>query len=116
ERYLDEHPGQAALNDPRRRYLPIYLISRLVLEHPHGPENADDLLPPKTLWTENFSDIDIGQLVSWVKEHRLDEISYESHVVRLGVQYSFQDWMVETWMGEIGNETEDLLRSLNLPA
>ncbi len=118
ELYLAAQPAAAALDAPHQRYLTIYTIYALLLElgaMPGAPE-IKSALPSPQYWNTLFPGVDRQSFLDWLSCHRTPEISGGDEIVRFGVRYSFQDWMVNEWMDQLGEETPGLLEALNTPA
>jgi 16S rRNA (cytosine967-C5)-methyltransferase len=111
EEYILEHEEAAPLDTSRVRYLPLALIYALTTpeEHPHIPWYL-------SFWKSYFPKINPQDFLDWIHEHLSLDFLPEGEIVRLGVRYSFQDWMVSAWSRELPSETESLLRALNSPA
>ncbi len=107
ERVLDLHAATAPLNQYPHRFLALYLIYDL-LEGEKSPEAV-----PQALWEMTFPTVDKGIFAAAVREQSTFQFLGEDPIVRLGVRYSFQDWMAATWTAAFGDEAEALLESLN---
>ena len=106
ERYLEENPSYSDLDDRNLRFLPLYALYAAV-----GPSPTP---LPEAHWMVTFPRIPLGSFTDWISAHSsLDFIT--DPLIRLGVKYSFQDWMVELWSAQHGDQLEPLLRSLNTP-
>jgi len=109
EQYVSTRPDHAELDAIRLRYLPLYVIHSL---HPDVGNIFSEKIP-SSYWKAYFPNIDLDPFVEWMRGHfSLDFLDGEE-TVRLGVRYSFQDWMVEEWIEEVGSETAQLLQALN---
>ena len=111
EQYLREHPGSDDLDQPQKRFLPLYGIYALTV----GRKEGDDPLP-SSLWMAAFPTIRFDEFARWIEEHASLDFLASSGETSLAVRESFQDWMVERWRAQVGEELPDLLASLNLPA
>ena len=112
EQYVLIHPDSAELDNARQRYLPLYVIVSI---HP-DVNNPPIQHIPASYWKTYFPNIDLEKFIGWIKDHvSLDFLDVED-AVRLGIRYSFQDWMVQDWLEYVGEETEQLLQSLNQQA
>ena len=112
EQYILIHPDSAELDKARQRYLPLYVIFSV---HPDLTSPSIQYIPV-SYWKTYFPNIDLEKFVRWIKGHAsLDFLDVED-AVRLGIRYSFQDWMVQDWLEYVGKETEQLLQSLNQQA
>jgi 16S rRNA (cytosine967-C5)-methyltransferase len=108
EQFSKNHPGTEILSDPAVRALPIFVCYSELVDA--------GVKVPSAFWKIHFPNIDLSQYITWIKEN--SSLTFLSHdnIQRLGVQYSFPDWMVRAWNDHIGDETEDLLRGLNTQA
>jgi 16S rRNA (cytosine967-C5)-methyltransferase len=115
EQFIGDHPGSEDLNRPRLRYTPLMEIYRCVdptLSNLNEIQHALELQ-----WRIQFPSTPLDSFRQWTVAHRsLDFLGGESSAVQLGVQHSFQDWMVEEWLEAFGPETKELLRAMNEPA
>lgn len=142
EQYISENESTSDLDARHVRYLPLYISYMLAVKDqgtddligfrsdPHGSER--DLVPSRATegtgrtisaqWKTYFPKISLPQYVQWVTVNKnlqflsADPKDPSDRIIQLGVQYSFQDWMVKDWMDQFADETEDLLRALNVPA
>ena len=107
ERFVEQHPTSTDLDAKTLRYLSLSAIYFATL-------GADLFEIPSSLWKIRFPSIDQPLLADWAKEHKSLEFLEGNETVRLGVRYSFQDWMVDAWKEKFGESTESLLQSLNM--
>ena len=113
ERYVATHPADAGLDAPRVRYLPLVAAAGVMLAS--GDGSPFDV--PPSLWTTQFPRISLDAFLEAVRADRDLAFVHETDAVRLGVQYSFQDWMTGEWLARLGaRAVETLLASLNEPA
>ncbi len=111
EQFLSEHPDASDLDQPLKRFLPLYAIYAVAVEN----KSQTDALP-ESLWNTSFPSVRLQMFEEWIHSHKNLEYLRETPEVMLAVRYSFQDWMVERWnSGDVG-ETERLLRALNSAA
>ena len=145
EEYVRRSPQDRALDSPHLRYLALFVAYAAADPGSRtAPGEVDRDLPfphrIDSLWSTYFPGGDLAAFVRWVRDHqRLDFLGEPellsgdvpqparaagggvrrgtgSELLRLAVQYSFQDWMVRKWHDQFGADTEKLLRSLNSPA
>jgi 16S rRNA (cytosine967-C5)-methyltransferase len=110
EQYLLEHPAHAELDDLQHRFLSLYTM--YTATNPH----LEHTIPtPDSLWRTTFPNIQLPPLLEWIAAHASLEYLDVDNLVRLGVKYSFQDWMVEEWSSQVGDEVEHLLQTFNSP-
>lgn len=106
ERYLEENPSHSDLDDQNLRFLPLYAIYAAVFQtSPEVPEGH---------WLTTFPKIPLMSFTEASSSYSSLEFITD-HLIRLGVKYSFQDWMASEWSGQVGDQLEPLLRSLNAP-
>ncbi len=110
ERVLEVHAAATPLNQFPHRFLPLYLIYEL-LEGEGSPEAV-----PQALWEMTFPGVDKGTFAAAVRQHSDFAFLGDDPVVRRGVNYSFQDWMVAAWTDAFGDDVEALLGALNREA
>lgn len=110
EQYIAEHQEHSVLDHPQDRFLAIVTIYQLVAtssaQHPHS----------ETLWKTTFPSVEAAAFIDRISGLASLEFLGSDRSIRLGVKYSFQDWMVEELIQTYGEETEQLLKSLNSPA
>jgi len=146
EEYVRQCPHDAVLDSPHLRYLALFVAYAAADPGSGtSPREIDVSLPfphnIDSLWSTYFPATDLPAFVRWVRDHQgldfLDEPPAAGggvpqagsapgrrrarrrtgiELIRLAVQYSFQDWMVREWHFQFGANTEKLLRSLNSPA
>lgn len=118
EELVHQHPEYIELDAPHSRYLSLYLAYAIALECQTISSFGTDVLatPPDSLWKTYFPNIDPSVLTAWLRDHQPLDFIGDDECVRLGVKYSFQDWMVQEWMDQLGSETEHLLQALNTHA
>ena len=111
EQYLIEHSDASELDQPQKRFLPLYVCYVIAIE-----KKSQDEALPISIWSVSFPSINFQSFIEWMQSHASLEFLNEEEDVRLGVLYSFQDWMVQE-LGQRGNgEIEELLTALNRPA
>ncbi|HLX12356.1 MAG TPA: RsmB/NOP family class I SAM-dependent RNA methyltransferase [Bacteroidota bacterium] len=114
EQFLSEHPDAADLNKMPARYVPLYAAYMVAVEH---CEQKDALTALGSRWRAIFPNTDCPNYCTWLSANlALGFLNGASPLVRLGVKYSFQDWMVERWHAQMKTQTEPLLQSLNSSA
>ncbi len=116
ERFLDEAPAFNKLNAQPQRILPLYEAFRSASEVFHLVDGLELPQVPPEKWREFFPDLDQQAYCRWLLGHRDLAFLPNDQNIKLGVRYSFQDWMVEKWDGELGTEAEPLLSCLNTPS
>ncbi len=116
EQFLDETPTYADLNRQDARTLSLYEILQSVCGEFRLIEGVDLPEVSAEQWTSSFPDLDQGDFQLWLTGNRDLHFLPDEKDIRLGVRYSFQDWMVAGWSEVLAHETEDLLRTLNAPA
>ncbi|HEY6192937.1 MAG TPA: RsmB/NOP family class I SAM-dependent RNA methyltransferase [Bacteroidota bacterium] len=125
EEYVRQKPQESSLDAPHVRYLSLYVAYSL-LDPVRGTTTAEpdpgQSFPHRidALWNSFFPESDLASYILWLREHRrldfLPESGPGGELLRLAVEYSFQDWMVREWDLQFGGDLEKLLRSLNTPA
>jgi len=111
ENFIASYPSASELNNSHRKLLPLYVIYVAVFDQISPIQQSVE-----SYWKTSFPKIDFTQFVQWIQEHKsLDSIAADE-ITRLGVKYSFQDWMVREWREQLGEETEALLQAFNTPA
>jgi 16S rRNA (cytosine967-C5)-methyltransferase len=113
EQYIAGHPNCEILNAPVHRYIPLISAYLIAIEN-ETEENLNQIL--STRWKTAFPGIDFPDYISWVRGNANLEFLTDNKVVKAGVKYSFQDWMVERLSDDYGDDLEPLLKSLNTPA
>ena len=111
ERYLDEHKGAEDLNISRKRYLPLCVVYATAVA-----QESVTIGSFESLWKTSFPGHDLRSFGDFMLSHKTLAFLPEDRAVQLGVKYSFQDWMVEEWIEQLGNEAESLLSALNSSA
>ncbi len=97
----------------QERFLPLYIAHAVVILHKPAEELIEGL---NELWIKFYPSIQLPEFITWLETH-VEEITHSSNTVeRLGITYSFPDWMVERLLNQYGEETESLLKSLNTSA
>jgi 16S rRNA (cytosine967-C5)-methyltransferase len=111
EHYLAGHPSDTALDAAPRRFLTLCTAYDLTRARP------EQSVPfPETLWKTAFPSVDPARWREWISSNAMLEDLAMDPSVRLGVMYSFQDWMIEDWAPRLGENLEALLRGLNAPS
>ncbi|HUN65813.1 MAG TPA: RsmB/NOP family class I SAM-dependent RNA methyltransferase [Bacteroidota bacterium] len=105
-------PGGELLDKFPDRFVVLVLLYGLS----SSPEPAVETIIPPALWKTSFPSIDLGLFTDWYRDHRSLAFLGPDELVRLGVRYSFQDWMVRLWSDRLVQEAGELLESMNLPA
>jgi len=113
EEYIAKHPTANELDLPGKRFLPLYIIHSLTLFAQSPTENQS---VPSSFWKTYFPALELDEFVRWIELHRSLDFLPSDSIIRLGVRYSFQDWMVRNFMDRFGDATEPLLSALNEPA
>jgi len=111
--YLNQHSLNLSPSPPALKYLPQYVAYRIAFEQA-TPEEVYERLD--SYWRESTIEIDLAHYTEWVSNHKTYDFLEGNAVGRLGIRYSFQDWMVNEWFAQFGSETEQLLRGLNAQA
>ena len=112
ERLVEEFPNFSELDDRYLRYISLYVIYTGAVEQQDKSPNELQSLIPSSYWSTHFPNINLSDTLSWVQKNRSLEFLPDDRVIRLGVKYSFQDWMVREWIADDG---ELLLAALNSP-
>lgn len=113
EHWIAEHPSTAQVNKIPERYLPLYIAFGIGVQAVPVEQMVDNV---RSRWEILFPSIDCQQYSGWVAQHASLDFLANDDVVRLGVQYSFQDWMVQAWKQQFGDEVVHLMKALNQPA
>lgn len=112
EAFLEAHPEASALDDPAKRFLPVYGIYALTL----GRQPADEAVP-SSIWMAAFPELPYSSFAGGVEKlAALEFLGKKPGDLSLAVRESFQDWMVKRWKSVLGPELPALLASLNTPA
>jgi 16S rRNA (cytosine967-C5)-methyltransferase len=116
EEFTLRHPEHAEIETRPTRYLLLYLIFTTAIAGASSP--SGEALPemPGGLWSSMFPKADLEETKSWITRNAGLEFLPDDQAIRLGVQYSFQDWMVESWLRQYTSEADQLMQSLNEPA
>jgi 16S rRNA (cytosine967-C5)-methyltransferase len=109
EHLVDSDARAADLDLPMKRYLALYGLYSLTL----AKEATGGGVPP-SLWTAAFPSMPIEDFTAWADTHR--DLPGLEGATLLAVRESFQDWMVERWSADLGEELPALLAALNVPA
>ncbi len=109
EEYIAEYPAAVEMDSPQVRYLPLLAAYQAVFTPDQPPL-------PSMYWKTYLPTTDLDRFLDWIRGHSDLGFLPADAIIRLGVRYSFQDWMTEEWHELLGTETEALLRTLNTPA
>ena len=142
EEHVRRHPEDSRLDSPRARYLPLFVAYAVCVDGQPAPESGNppgsavdpgSLAGIDSLWMTYFPRSDLSSYIHSLSglqrlefiqpdDRNIDETPQvppngggEAGLLRLAVQYSFQDWMVQEWNAQLGPETERLLQCLNTP-
>ncbi len=92
----------------------LYLSYAVGIEEKQ-PKDVVQTIEP--LWNSTHSHLNPMTLAYHLHEHRHLDFLPEGNISRLGVEYSFPDWMIQRWVGQLGEtETEALCKAMNVPA
>jgi len=92
----------------------LYLSYAVGIEEKQPKEVVQTIEP---LWNSTHSHLNPMTLVYHLHEHRHLDFLHEGNIDRLGVEYSFPDWVIQRWIEQLGEpETEALCKAMNLPA
>ncbi len=111
-RFLDAHPEAASMNDPPQRFLALYAVS-FILQNPSQPSEQ---AMPSSYWRTYYPNIDCQGFYEWVRLHRGYDFPVKDENERLGILFSFPDWMVREWHTALGDDVTPLLESLSRQA
>jgi 16S rRNA (cytosine967-C5)-methyltransferase len=113
EQFISDHPDSELLNHRHDKYLPLYTIFAATAEKRSSAKIVEGL---SSRWQMMFPNVNLDEFLKWIEQNTsLGFLPNEQHVW-LGVRYSFQDWMVESFHQQFGDEAEQLLEALNQPA
>lgn len=117
EQYVSLHPAQDALDTTRHRYLSLFVAYGVAVQN-HIEANGQPVngVVPESYWKTYFPKFELQSYVQWIVSNKPLAFLEHDPVVRLGVRYSFLDWMIEEWQEQVTNEIEPLLTALNTPA
>ena len=93
-------------------FFPLYVIYKVAIERLPVRELDEQAA---SYWKEFIPQIDLEHFVNWASNPEVVDSLPGDEIARLGIRYSFHNWMVREWSNEFRNETEELLRSLNVP-
>lgn len=111
EQYLIEHPNHQVLDEGPLRYLALCVVYLTTVGC-----DADTVALPLALWKATFPGVELERFAEWTEHNRKLEFLGSDEIIRLGVKYSFQDWMVSEWLDEYSVECESMLAALNRQA
>ncbi|MGA2623954.1 MAG: RsmB/NOP family class I SAM-dependent RNA methyltransferase [Bacteroidota bacterium] len=111
--YLNQHSLSLSLSSATLKYLPQYVAYKIACEQTTPEEIRQHL---GSYWSTSAIDIDLGHYAEWLSDHKTFDFLAGDAAGKLGIRYSFQDWMVNEWFAQFGSETEQLLRGLNAQA
>lgn len=111
--YLNQHSLNFSPSPPALKYLPQFVAYRIACEQTTPEEVCQRL---NTYWRHSACEIDLAHYAEWVSIHKTFDFLAGDATGKLGIRYSFQDWMVNEWFAQFGSETEQLLRGLNVQA
>jgi 16S rRNA (cytosine967-C5)-methyltransferase len=110
--YQEDCPQTSPINQLPGKYLALYLLYSLLSDQSPSPEQ----IVPLSYWKMYFPAIELDQFISWNARQRSSDLRQVGEVERMGIRFSFQDWMVREWMDVLGVETPVMLDSLNQQA
>lgn len=105
QQFIKDNPGTADLEGPHVRYLSMYVAYLVTLDN--------HTMTPKILWKTYLPKIKVECFTDWIFRHKTLDFIGNEEITRMGVKYSFPDWMVKEWVDQIGMETESLLQICN---
>ncbi len=111
--YLKEQLLSFSPTGPTLKYLPQYVAYGIAFEQSTPEEICQRL---NSYWSDSAIGMDLAHYSEWVSNHRTFDFLAGDAAEKLGIRYSFQDWMVNEWTAQFGSETEQLLRGLNAQA
>ncbi|MBI4547293.1 MAG: RsmB/NOP family class I SAM-dependent RNA methyltransferase [Ignavibacteriae bacterium] len=111
EHFIAAHPSATELNTSSQRLLSLFIIYATLFDHSTPVPQSF-----QSYWKTFFPTIDFILFTQWILEHKSLDSIVTDEATRLGVKYSFQDWMVREWRGQIGEDIEVLLQTFNTPA
>jgi 16S rRNA (cytosine967-C5)-methyltransferase len=113
EQFIVEHSEAELLNHRHDRYLPLFTLFTATIEKMPSIEISEGL---SSRWQMTFPKVNLDEFLKWIEQNASLKFLPNEQYVRLGVRYSFQDWMVEEFQKQFGDETEQLLDALNQSA
>jgi len=105
QQFIKDNPGTADLEGPHVRYLSLYVAYLVTLDN--------HTMTPQILWNTYFPKIKVECFTNWILRHKTLDFIRNEEIARMGVTYSFPDWMVKELVDQIGTETETLLQICN---
>jgi len=111
--YLRESHLNFSASSPFIGFLPLYVAYKIAIERLAVKELYEQAA---SYWKDFIPQIDFEHFVAWMSNPEVLDSLPGDEITRLGIRYSFDDWMVREWSNEFRDETESLLRSLNVPA
>jgi len=105
QQFIKDNPGTADLEGPHVRYLSLYVAYLVTLDN--------HTMTPQILWNTYFPKIKVECFTDWILRHKTLDFIGNEEIARMGVKYSFPDWIVKEWVDQIGMETESLLQICN---
>ncbi len=108
KQFIETHPDMIALEGPHVRYLAYFTIFITIFDNKFQ-------IPP-LYWKTHFPNIDLEYFNNWVVRNKTLDPLTSDNISYLSTKYSFQEWMVQRWIEQVGGEIEQLLVKLNQPA
>ena len=117
EQFILRHPDRSLADVSALPYLPLLTAYTIAVDASSiiKGEAVDHVRVAGEIWKTEFPGIEVLPFIEWVFNHQGLDVPDSDPAVRLGVKYSFQDWMVKEWIAALGPETEEMLRALNSP-
>jgi 16S rRNA (cytosine967-C5)-methyltransferase len=106
--YVHQHPAATSLEGPHVRYLSQAVAYSMAIEN-------NSFVAPH-LWKTQFPKVDLEEFSQWMKSNSTLHFLSDDPVIQLSNRYSFPEWLVNDLFDKWGDQTEQLLQSLNIPA
>jgi 16S rRNA (cytosine(967)-C(5))-methyltransferase len=108
--------NRPSLKDPllQHRLLTDFIAHAVAVEE-FDPQEI--IVNTQARWQSTFPDVELADFVYWLAKNKSLSFAEGNTVRQLADWYSFEEWMVQEWVDQFGEEeTEDLLHALNAEA
>jgi len=113
EQYCASSPHHAAIGARGVKALPLYAVFAMAVEQEAAASISESI---NSRWCMTFPSVPLGAFLQWVSGVPPAQQYPPASSTALGILYSFQDWIVDEWRGQVGDEVEKMLQSFNVSA